>query len=170
MTSPRAWKSRPFDVVLLLFLTWFLLGWLSSDLPLLLGVASDGVATYVAQIDPFMANPTPAAELTLALAAVLYGPAYAAMFYAIFRERSWASALVLPMSGMIVGTTLVYMYASISSPTPPLHLPAFLCLNGAYVLGPVLMIARYARHSGGTGDTGHPPVGVACSAGPAPRV
>ncbi|MCA9538256.1 MAG: hypothetical protein KC620_05180 [Myxococcales bacterium] len=40
------------------------------------------------------------------------------------------------------------MTASVTSPTPPLHLPLFLVFNGLYIVAPALLIFRCVKAPG----------------------
>lgn len=138
----RPWRARPLDLGLVVCLTYFIFGWLSSDVPTALGIELDSVAYYANTIDPFARHLPRHLHLLIGSAAVLNGPLYLVLFWGIWRDAAWLCKVALPFSGLLIGTTALYMAASITSPTPPLNLPLFWVCTGPYVVVPALLIFR----------------------------
>jgi len=139
------WRERPLDTIILVFLTYFIFGWLSNDVPLIFGIETSGMAFYTSNIDPLQANAPKYFTFIFGLASFVYGPSYLVIFYGLLKNKSWLWKIALPISGMVVGTTLVHMYGDITSETPPLNMAAFVLLNGPFVLGFLLLIFRCVR-------------------------
>lgn len=141
----QRWRERPFDGVLMACLLGFVAGWLSFDLPAALGVETAGMAWYGREIDPFTLDMPRHLELTVGAAALLYGPLYCVLVYGLWRDAGWTWKVALPFAGMLVASTVIHMVAALTSATPPVNRPAFLALNGPYVVVGLLLIVRFTR-------------------------
>lgn len=151
----QRWRERPFDVVLMACLLGFVTGWLTFDLPTTLGIETAGMAWYGREIDPFTLAMPLHIELTVAAAALLYGPLYLVLVWGLWRNARWTWKVALPLAGMVVASTVIHMAAALTSETPPVNLPAFLALNSPYVLAGLLLIVRFTRDPPPASAAGH---------------
>lgn len=141
----QRWRERPFDVVLMGCLLGFVAGWLTFDLPATLGIETAGMRWYGREIDPFTLDMPRHLELTIGAAALLYGPLYLVIGWGLWRDARWTWKPALPLAGMLLTSTVIHMVAALTSETPPVDLPAFLALNGPYVLVALLLMLRFTR-------------------------
>lgn len=138
-------RERPFDGVLMACLLGFVAGWLTFDLPATLGIETAGMAWYGREVDPFTLDMPRHLELTVGIAALLYGPLYCVLVGGLWRDARWTWKVALPLAGMLLASTVIHMTAATTSETPPVNLPAFVALNGPYVLVAILLIVRFTR-------------------------
>ncbi|MFD4369164.1 EXPERA domain-containing protein [Rhodococcus sp. NPDC058521] len=119
------------------FFVLFFIGWLAFDMPVALGIVYEGNSLYAREIDPIFRDP-PSWLQTISWFAFAYGPFYAAAAYGFVRHTSWLPYVVLPLAGMMVATTAIYMIEDATGDVQPLDWAAFYLLNGPYIVVPVL--------------------------------
>jgi hypothetical protein len=62
--------------------------------------------------------------------AFAYGPFYLAAAYGCFRSKQWLPYLLLPLSGMVVTSTAIFMVTDATEDVRPLNPTMFYVLNG----------------------------------------
>ncbi len=132
--------SRKIDLVFAACFAVFFIGWLTFDLPVALGLIYKGTGWYAREIDPIFRDP-PSWLRTIGWFAFAYGPFYLLTAYGFFRSRPWLPYVLLPLAGMVVTSTAIYMIEDATGGVPPSNWAVFFFLNGPYVLVPVLAAA-----------------------------
>ncbi len=138
-------RARPFDLLLATFYVLFAIGWLLSDLPKSLGIATTINHYYAQTIDPLFADLPRALDAIMKVAGLVYGPCYVAVVVALVGGRPWLPRLGVPLAIAMELTTLAYLAGDLLGPLPPRNVPAFLALNGPYAVLPLALLYRCAR-------------------------
>jgi hypothetical protein len=133
---------RRLEIVFAVFFGLFFVGWLSFDMPVALGLIEPENGFYAQQVDPIFRTP-PLWLKTVGWFAFAYGPLYAASAYGFIRHRTWLPYVLLPLAGMIVGTTGIYFIEELAGDVKPLNWTFFYALNVPYLVIPPLA-ALYA--------------------------
>ena len=67
-----------------------------------------------------------------------YGPFYLLTAYGFFRSKSWLPYLLLPLAGMVVASTAIYIAIDATGDVPPSNWTMFYLFNGPYIVVPAL--------------------------------
>ena len=137
--------SRKAELVFAALFALFFIGWLTFDMPVALGLVNKSTGWYAREIDPIFLHP-PSWLRTVGWFAFAYGPFYLAAAYGFFRSKPWLPYLLLPLAGMVVTSTGIFMVTDATGDLRPLNPTMFYVLNGPYIVVPVLaalwLIAR----------------------------
>ena len=74
----------------------------------------------------------------LRLVPVRDGPFYLLTAYGFFRSKSWLPSLLLPLAGMVVASTAIYIAIDATGDVPPSNWTMFYLFNGPYIVVPAL--------------------------------
>jgi EXPERA (EXPanded EBP superfamily) len=129
--------SRKIELVFAGLFALFFIGWLIFDMPVALGLVNKSVGWYAREIDPIFLDP-PSWLRTVGWFAFAYGPFYLATAYGFFRSKSWLPYVLLPLAGMVVTSTGIYLVEDATGDVPPLNWTMFFALNGPYIVVPVV--------------------------------
>ena len=137
--------SRKVELVFAALFALFFTSWLIFDMPVALGLVNKSTGWYAREIDPIFLHP-PSWLRTVGWFAFAYGPFYLVAAYGFFRSKQWLPYLLLPLAGMVVTSTGIYMVTDATGDVRPLNPTMFSVLNGPYIVVPVLaalwLIAR----------------------------
>ncbi len=129
--------SRRIELVFAALFALFFIGWLIFDTPVALGMMNKSAGWYAREIDPIFLDP-PSWLKTVAWFAFAYGPFYLVTAYGFFRSKPWLPYVLLPLAGMVVTSTGIYLIEDATGDVPPLNWAMFYLLNGPYIVVPVL--------------------------------
>jgi EXPERA (EXPanded EBP superfamily) len=139
--------NRKIDLVFAALFAVLFLGWLASDMPAHLGLMDPSTGWYAREIDPIFRDP-PSWLRTSGWFGFAFGPLYAAAVYGFIRCSSWLLYIVLPLAGMVVAMTGLYLIEDVTGNVRPLHWAVFYLLNAPYIAVPVLAaLWLFARES-----------------------
>ncbi|MGZ3336140.1 MAG: EXPERA domain-containing protein [Isosphaeraceae bacterium] len=137
--------NRKVELLFAALFALFFIGWLIFDMPVALGLLNKSAGWYARQIDPIFLHP-PSWLKTVGWFAFAYGPFYLVTAYGFFRSKPWLPYVLLPLAGMVVTSTGIYLVEDSTGEVPPLNWAMFYLLNGPYIVVPVLaaiwLIAR----------------------------
>jgi hypothetical protein len=126
--------SRKVELVFAALFALFFIGWLIFDMPVALNKST---GWYAREVDPIFLHP-PTWLRTVGWFAFAYGPLYLVAAFAFFRSKQWLPYLLLPLAGMVVTSTGIYMVTDATGDVRPLNPTMFSVLNGPYIVVPVL--------------------------------
>lgn len=137
--------SRKVELVFAALFALFFIGWLIFDMPVALGLVNKSAGWYAREIDPIFLHP-PSWLRNVGWFAFAYGPFYLLAAYGFLRSKQWLPYLLLPLAGMVVTSTGIFMVTDTTGDVRPLNWTLFYVLNGPYIVVPVLaalwLIAR----------------------------
>jgi hypothetical protein len=129
--------NRKFDLVFAALFVLLFIGWLASDMPAHLGLIDPSTGWYAREIDPIFRDP-PSWLSTSGWFGFAFGPLYAGAADGFIRRSSWLPYVVLPLAGMVVAMTGLYLIEDVTGDVRPLNWTAFDLLNAPYIVVPVL--------------------------------
>jgi EXPERA (EXPanded EBP superfamily) len=136
-TAKETLVSRKVELVFAALFALFFIGWLIFDMPVALGLVNKSTGWYATEVDPIFLHP-PTWLRTVGWFAFAYGPFYLVAAFAFFRSKQWLPYLLLPLAGMVVTSTGIYMVTDATGDVRPLNPTMFSVLNGPYIVVPVL--------------------------------
>ena len=100
--------SRKIELVFAALFALFFIFWLTFDLPVALGLANESAGWYAREVEPVYLHP-PSWLRVIVWFPFAYGPFYLQTAYGFFRSTSWLPYLLLPLAGMVVASTAIYI-------------------------------------------------------------
>ena len=115
----------------------FFIFWLTFDLPVALGLVNESAGWYAREVEPIYLHP-PSWLSSFVWFPFAYGPFYLLTAYGFFRSKSWLPYLLLPLAGMVVASTAIYIVIDATGDVPPSNWTMFYLFNGPYIVVPAL--------------------------------
>jgi EXPERA (EXPanded EBP superfamily) len=129
--------SRKVELLFAALFALFFVLWLNFDMLVPLGVVNKSADYYIREVDPIFRHP-PSWLRTVKWFAFACGPFYLLAAYGFLRSKPWLPYLLLPLAGVVVATTGIYMAADLTGDVPPSNVAIFYLSNGPYIVVPVL--------------------------------
>lgn len=144
--------SRKIELVFAGFFVLFFIGWIIFDLPVAFGIDVRSASFYAREIDPIYLDP-PSWLRTIGWFAFGYGPFYLVTAWGFLRRARWLPYVLLPLAGMVVTSTGIYLVEDTTGDVPPSNAGMFWLLNAPYVVVPIAaaiwVIARRRKSEDG---------------------
>ena len=127
--------SRKIELVFAALFALFFIFWLTFDLPVALGLVNESAGWYAREVEPIYLHP-PSWLSSFVWFPFAYGPFYLLTAYGFFRSKSWLPYLLLPLAGMVVAGTAIYIAIDATGDVPPSNWTMFYLFNGPYIVVP----------------------------------
>ena len=111
-------RRRKVELLFAALFALFFVGSLNFDFAVPLGVVNPSAAYYIKEVDPIYLDP-PSWLRAVKWFAFAVGPLYLMTAYGFLRSKSWLPYVMLPLAGLVVSTTGIYMVADLTGEVPP---------------------------------------------------
>ena len=128
--------SRKIELVFAALFALFFIFWLTFDLPVALGLATSRLAGTRGRSNRL--PPSAIVAEGYRLVPVRVRPLLLQTAYGFFRSTSWLPYLLLPLAGMVVASTAIYMAINATGDVPPSNWTMFYLFNGPYIVVPAV--------------------------------
>jgi hypothetical protein len=130
-------RSRKVELLFAALFALFFVGSLNFDFAVPLGVVNPFAAYYMREVDPIFLDP-PTWLRAVKWFAFAVGPLYLVTAYGFLRSKSWLPYVMLPLAGVVVATTGMYIAADLTGEVPPSNLAVFYASNVPYIVVNIL--------------------------------
>jgi EXPERA (EXPanded EBP superfamily) len=130
-------RRRKVELLFAALFALFFVGSLNFDFAVPLGVVNPSAAYYMKEVDPIYLDP-PSWLRAVKWFAFAVGPLYLVTAYGFLRSKSWLPYVMLPLAGLVVSTTGIYMVADLTGEVPPSNLAVFYAFNVPYIVVHIL--------------------------------
>jgi hypothetical protein len=129
--------SRKAELLFAALFALFFVLWLNFDMLVPFGVVNRSADYYIREVDPIFRHP-PSWLRTVKWFAFACGPFYLVTAFGFLRSKSWLPYVLLPLAGVVVATTGIYIAADVTGDVPPSNLAIFYLSNLPYIVVPVV--------------------------------